>query len=217
MALHGLRVVITAVALAISGSVVYAGSWVVITMKNVPTHLMAGERTFIYTVRQHGHAPMNDLAGLVEARKGATVVHAAARPLSSMAGVRSPGAYVVDLRLPEPGRWTVNLTAGSGLLGDTMTLTVEVLPIGGDAPAVSESERGRQLFEGKGCVTCHAHPEFSGRRIVNVLDISAKRYTPEYVQAFLTSVARPGTTSNKMPDLGLSAPEIDALAAFLGR
>jgi hypothetical protein len=222
-------VLIAVAALSLGPVVIDAGGWVVITLKTVPTHTwVGGGAGFIYTVRQHGHTPMNDLTGRVEARKGPMVVDSAARALwggrleeirAGGRGVRSPGAYVVDIPFPEPGVWTVDLTAGSGLLGDTLRLTINVLQTGAAEPLVSAVERGRGLFEGKGCATCHNHPEFSRRQTVNLLDMTGRRYTPEHVQAFLLSLPPGGieTAGARMPNLGLAGHEIDALAAFLGR
>jgi hypothetical protein len=65
----------------------------------------------------------------------------------------------------------------------------------------------------------HQHPDFAGRTTANVLDMTQKRYTPEYVQAFLLSLPPRGTdkAGARMPNLGLAQHEVDALAAFLGR
>ncbi len=211
------------IALVLATSTIQAGGWTVITLKTVPTHLMAGEGTFIYTVRQHGRTPMNDLAGRLEARKGATLVRAIARPLVATTGRRSTGAYVVNARFPEPGTWTVEVIAGSGLIGDTLTMTVEVLPPGDELPAVSAVERGRALFAGKGCVMCHAHQEFEPPLPAVRANLSARRYTPGQVQAFLTAVPSlpesrdTAGLNSRMPDLGLADHEIESLAAFLGR
>jgi hypothetical protein len=189
-----------------------AGGWAVITLQHVPEVVTARRPvTLVYTIRQHGHTPLSGLSGRLEARKGHRLVRSVAKTLPA------GGTYGVTVTFPEPGTWTTSIVGGSGFLGDTLTLDVDVTADGEVSRASMAAQRGRQLFEGKGCVMCHAHPEFGGRRIANVLDMSAKRYTPEYVQAFLTSVAMPGATSRKMPDLGLSAGEIDALAAFLGQ
>jgi hypothetical protein len=212
-----------ALALALATWTIQAGGWTVITLKTVPTHLMAGERTFIYTVRQHGDTPMNDLAGRLEARKGATLVRAMARPLVATTGRRSAGAYEVNARFPEPGTWTVTVIAGSGLIGDTLTMTLEVLPAGDELPVVSAVERGRALFAGKGCIMCHAHREFEPPLPAVRTNLSARRYTPGQVQAFLAAVpslpeSRDSAGLNtRMPDLGLSDDEIGSLAAFLGQ
>jgi hypothetical protein len=221
--------VVIVAALSLGTVVIDAGGWVVITLKNVPAHEWVGGGSVIYTVRQHGHTPMNDLTGRVEARKGPMVVRSTARELwggrldeirAGGRGVRSPGGYVVDIPFPEPGMWTVDLTAGSGLVGDTLRMSVNVLPRGAAEPVVSAVERGRRLFEGKGCATCHKHPEFSSVRTVDVHDMTDRRYTSEHVQAFLLSL--PSRTASiesfgTMPNLGLARHEVEALAAFLGR
>ena len=219
MGLKSLRILACAAAVLMPVAL-NAGGWVVISFKTAPTHLMAGEGTFIYTVRQHGVTSMNGLTGRVEARKGAMVVRSESRPLVSTAGVRSDGAYVVDVRFPEPGTWTVDFTAGSGLFGDTVPLTIEVLPEGKEVPAVSAVEQGKQSFQAKGCVACHAHPAFAGRAIANAVDFNGRRFTPEYVKAFLGSLQSPqpgGAAPRMMPNPQLAAHEIDSLAAFLGR
>ena len=220
MATRRLMALIGAVALSLGSAVIEAGGWVVITLKTVPTHAWVGGQTRIYSVRQHGQTLLNDLNGHVEARKGSIVLRSTARPLVSTDGVRSNGAYVVDIPFSEPGLWTVDLTAGSGLVGDTLTMNITVLPQGAQEPAVSAADRGRRLFEGKGCVTCHTHPEFSGTRTVAMHDMTGKRYTQERVQAFLLSL--PPRAANiesfgRMPNLGLAGQEIESLAAFLGR
>jgi cytochrome c peroxidase len=99
-------------------------------------------------------------------------------------------------------------------------MSVNVLPRGAAEPVVSAVERGRRLFEGKGCATCHKHPEFSSVRTVDVHDMTDRRYTSEHVQAFLLSL--PSRTASiesfgTMPNLGLARHEVEALAAFLGR
>jgi hypothetical protein len=157
---------------------------------------------------------MNGLTGRLRARKGATVLRSAAHRLPP------DGVYDVNVKFPEPGTWTLEIIGGSGLVGDTVTRTIDVIADGAAAPAMADTQRGRLVFESKGCVTCHQHDAFAGRRTVNLVSFSGRRFTPDFVKTFLRSVKAPPPnieSYGKMPDLGLAAHEIDALAAFLGR
>lgn len=206
---------IATLAAALSGTLVQAGGWGVITLQNVPAYLAADRpATFVYTMRQHGHRPVNGLDGRVEARKGSLVIRAKSHRLPT------DGTYDATLTFPEPGRWTLDVISGALLHGHTLTIELDV--IGRDAvpPPISEAEQGRRLFEGKGCVMCHAHAAFPDRRPVEFVNLSVKRYTPERVKAFLSALpARQADVSSygTMPNLGLVEDEIDSLAAFLGR
>lgn len=208
-----------ALLLAASATALQAGGWVVITLKTVRVHEMPGEGGFIYTVRQHGYTPIDDLNGHVVARKGDRVVRAAARPLVSTEGRRSSGAYVVSFTFPEPGNWTVELTAGSGLVGDVVTLPVAVLPPGVEAPPVPLAVFGKQVFEAKGCGSCHTHPAFPGRRNANILDLTGRKYTAESARlAIQNAIGKPTANGERgMPNLGLTSAELDAVSAFLAR
>jgi hypothetical protein len=198
----------------VAGGVLQAGGWAVVTLQNVPEYLAVGRpATVVFRIRQHGQTLLNGLDGRIEARQGSTLVRATANKLPP------DGTYAATLTLPAAGRWTVSVIGGSGLIGDTQSMVLDAVDAGRPAPAIAAEDRGRQIFAGKGCVTCHSHSAFHGTRSVDFVNLSAKRYTPGQVKAFLISVAaRPGDISSpqKMPDLGLVAAEIDLLAAFLG-
>jgi mono/diheme cytochrome c family protein len=209
-------IIVSAVLLPAAG--LQAGGWVVITLSTVPEFVTAGRPiTIVYTVRQHGHTLMNNLDGRIEARRGKTVVRAKAQKLPP------DGSYAATVTIPEPGAWTLTVVGGSGLLNDTLALPVQVVAAGARPEETSSSGRGRVLFEGKGCVSCHAHDDVDTPHTATVLNLSAKQYTPEGVRAFLAAIpAMPERTSafgtgRKMPNLGLAEDEIDALAAFVGR
>jgi len=78
-------------------------------------------------------------------------------------------------------------------------------------------ERGRVLFRNKGCVTCHVNDRVEGEG--GVLGFEAPNLTnytndPAFLQRWLADppAVRPGT---QMPNLRLSAAEIEDLIAFL--
>lgn len=84
------------------------------------------------------------------------------------------------------------------------------------------------LFAAKGCVGCHTHAAFPGAHMQVGPDLTDLRtrasgrvagMTAEgYVRQSLRSPSAfvvPGYTTVAMPDLHLTDPEIEALAAFL--
>ncbi len=85
----------------------FAGGWTVVTFDRVPTDMQAGRPiTLGLMVRQHGVAPLNDVAPVLRARhatSGETVT----------ANARQEGAvghFVVDVTFPSAGSWTWNVT-----------------------------------------------------------------------------------------------------------
>jgi len=75
------------------------------------------------------------------------------------------------------------------------------------------------LFLAKGCVMCHVHqavPESAQVSLSIGPDLSQYHNSPDFLRSWLAnpSGVRPSTG---MPDLGLSAGEIDALIAFLNQ
>jgi mono/diheme cytochrome c family protein len=190
-----------------------AGGWVVITITDVPDHVVAGKPvTFTYGVRQHGRHLLQRLAGSIEARAGSEVVRAVAAETSD------PGHYSATLTLPHAGEWTVDIL--SGFSGSLNAARVALLAIdeGQSAPVLTETERGRRLFAAKGCITCHAHRAVLGRSTSAGATLTARRYAPAYLANFL---ARPPQIEPyvagewQMPDLKLRDSEIAALVAFL--
>ena len=89
------------------------------------------------------------------------------------------------------------------------------------ASAAADAAYGRALFTAKGCVQCHRHAEFAGSGkfsggygAENAPDLTNYPANPGFLRAWLKDPAavRPGT---RMPNLGLSDEEIEALIAFL--
>jgi cytochrome c2 len=88
-----------------------------------------------------------------------------------------------------------------------------------EAAASSSSTSGSELFLAKGCVMCHVHqavPESAAVSLSIGPDLSQYHNSPDFLRSWLAnpSAVRPNTG---MPDLGLSAEEIDALIAFLNQ
>jgi cytochrome c oxidase subunit 2 len=84
-------------------------------------------------------------------------------------------------------------------------------------PTLSAAEQGRILFRDKGCVTCHVNARVegvSGVLYVEAPDLTAYTNDPGFLRRWLADppAVRPGT---EMPNLRLSAAEIESLIAFL--
>jgi len=112
--------------------------------------------------------------------------------------------------------------AGAGLLILSLIPASEV-PGGGvePPPAVSATATddpvaiGRTLFSAKGCVGCHQHNAVNpGSGVAVGPLLSSRTYDPDFLRSWLADppAVRPGT---QMPNLRLSAEEIEALIAFL--
>jgi mono/diheme cytochrome c family protein len=209
-----IRCLSAAILVAVMSAGIDAGGWVVVTLMNVPDHLVAGRPfTLGYSVRQHAVTNLDGLHGRVEARQGSTVVQAKTSKLP-----RS-GSYGVNITFPEAGKWAVDVISGSKLVGHTLRFDVDVIRAADPPPRMSDAERGRRLFIGKGCLMCHAHDGVSGGPSWSRLPLPVRRHGAEDVKTFLSALpdaaARP--VSGSMPGFDLAEPEIEALAAFLSR
>ena len=189
------------------------GGWAVTTIEDVPDYATARRPLDLtFTVRQHGEEPTSGLSGSVEARKGPATL----RAVATSNGTK--GQYTTRLNLPEPGDWT--LTVNGGYSDSRATLTLPVVAAGAAAPApLSDMDRGRRLFNAKGCVTCHLHAAVAGSGRVKVgPELTDRRFAPEYLQQFLANPSikppTPGVNA-RMPNLGLKPAEIAALVAFI--
>lgn len=184
------------------------GGWASITLDDVPDYAVARQPLELtFTVRQHGFEPLGDLRPRVEAAGGDL------RAVAAATREGAAGRYRASLTLPEAGEWTVTIQSGFGN-SRVQLLPLRVIAAGANPPAApSAAERGRRLFAGKGCVTCHVHADVPGSGTVAVgPDLTGRRLASEYLSQFL---ANPGIRTQKMPNLGLRQPEIAALAAFL--
>lgn len=83
--------------------------------------------------------------------------------------------------------------------------------------ADSQVDLGRDLFIAKGCMLCHSHSETNGIREFGTEmgpDLTNFSASPEYLRIWLKDPEAVKSTA-KMPTLGLSDAEIDALIAFI--
>jgi cytochrome c2 len=83
--------------------------------------------------------------------------------------------------------------------------------------ADEQVELGRDLFIAKGCTLCHSHNETNGIREFGTNtgpDLTNFSASAEYLRIWLKDPSAAKSTA-KMPALGLSDPEMDALIAFI--
>jgi mono/diheme cytochrome c family protein len=188
------------------------GGWAVITVEDLPEHLVAGKPVELsFVVRQHGMTLMSGLRPTVFAKSGKAEVQASAIPGKKF------GSYSSTLVVPSTGNWTI--TIASGFLNNNVTLA----PLGAieanAAPRVIAAvERGKQLYIAKGCTTCHVHGAVEGSGKVKAgPELTPKRYQVEYLAKLLDdpSIARTPGQMNTMPKLELKATEVAAIAAFI--
>jgi cytochrome c2 len=102
------------------------------------------------------------------------------------------------------------------LVGVGLVLLSALLPgpaVSGEGPEAASY--GRALFQAKGCTACHLHREVSPGAGVGIgPELTEAVFDPAYLRSWLRDPAsiRPGT---RMPNLGLSETEIEALIAFI--
>lgn len=183
----------------------HAGGWAVITVHELPDYAVAGKPLeFTYSVRQHGHTPLDDLTGTIEARSGRQTVDAAAHRIVKA------GSYGAKIVLPSAGEWTLTIKSGFGNSNVTL-VPLTVLAEGASLTrAMSDRERGERLFTSKGCVTCHVQIQVGP-------NLDGKRFDPTYIARFLAdpSIAPPKPNGSQMPQLGLQPREIASLVTYL--
>jgi cytochrome c2 len=83
--------------------------------------------------------------------------------------------------------------------------------------ADAQVKLGRDLFIAKGCTLCHSHSETNGFREFGTNtgpDLTNFNASAEYLRLWLKDPSAVKSTA-KMPTLGLSSSEIDALIAFI--
>src|SRR5262245_42537582 len=179
-----------------------AGGWAVITVMKTPDSVAAGQPIMlIYAVRQHGQTLLNGLQGRVVARFGDLVVQ------TSSAALPDDGHYAAVLTLPRAGAWTLDIE--SGFHGSTGQAALVVIEPGSRVPERSREARGQQLFVSKGCARCHLENWSSAPRL------NPKGYEAGYLTRFLTSPPAPRGDEWRMPNLRLTADEVESLVAFI--
>lgn len=219
------RILLGLAALSLSlASIVHAGGWAIVTVKELPDHLVAGQGFAVtFAVRQHGMTLTNGLKPTIYAKgPGKADLKIGAQPSGR------DGEYRFELKLPEPGDWRVTIDSGfisfltGGRTGSSdvispaagvVTLSLTVIPSGASPVAMSEKQQGERLFTAKGCIGCHTTGIAS--------EVTVKTLTRDYIKRVLADPA--GTLKSRkdsfpeMPNLELKPTEIDSLAAFLGK
>ncbi len=192
-----------------------AGGWAVITLDDLPDAIVAGRPiTLTFTVRRHGHTPLDNLRPSIDATptSGGDHIRADAVPGGG------PGRYRTTLTLPDTGQWRLAINSGFGSTHVDLD-PIAVVATGQAAPTYAAAQRGRRLFVAKGCVTCHLHGDVAGSGVVQVGPVlTALRAPPDFLETFLAdpSILSPAQGSTVgMPNLGLTPAEIAALVAFL--
>jgi hypothetical protein len=201
-----LRGILLSALVAVPAGHAVFGGWAVVTVENPPERLAIGvPYTIEYSVRQHGTELLSGLKGSVEARAGSQVVRSDAKPSGAV------GKYSAVLSIPSGGSWTITVHSGFGPSKTTMRPIAVAAP-GAALVAMTEPERGQQLFVAKGCETCHVEMK------VIPVDIRANKYDEKFVKQLLAdpkSMPKRHSTGVEMPNLGLNAAEISALASYL--
>lgn len=203
--------------LAFTASAPEPGGWAVITLEDLPEHLVAGTPVELtYTVRQHGQTLVGGVEGTIRASAGGQSLEVVAKP-----GERE-GEYRARLTVPESGLWTFTIRSQvipgfAKPVQATTLLPIEAVGEGQQPHPVSDAERGQALFVAKGCAQCHVHRGVDAGGIRVGPELTGKRYAADYLALYLADPSiRAATTSFwPMPDLGLGPEEIIGLTAFL--
>jgi hypothetical protein len=190
-----------------------AGGWAIITVEDVPDHLVALKPVEItFAVRQHGISLLGDLSPSVEARGAGTSTVIKARPAGQ------PGRYVARLVVPKAGEWTVTIHSGF-ISSKLVLLPMSAVASGAPRPApLAAEDRGARLFVAKGCVGCHVHGMIDRPSYEVGPELTARRYPTAHLQRLLAdpaSVQGTGGGAVRMPNLGLRPNEIQSLVAFI--
>lgn len=191
------------------------GGWAIVSLVDPPTHLAAGAPNVIdFAVQQHGDQPLGNLKPTVSARSGLRWVSATGEQVGQ-------GTYRATLNLPATGsgEWRIKVDADFGRSRGEL-VPLRAIARGQAAPHLTASERGRQLFAAKGCVSCHVHSavDIEGELKSAGPDLSGRRFPAEYLGRFLSD---PGIKTSsagnglKMPNPRLRPQEITALVAFI--
>src|SRR5215216_7293776 len=85
----------------------FAGGWAVITLDELPLHVLAGEPLSVgFTVLQHGKTPMTDLHPTITANLYKDVEFVAKAEAEG-----KPGHHVATLTFPKEGNWQWSIQA----------------------------------------------------------------------------------------------------------
>jgi mono/diheme cytochrome c family protein len=223
----------------------FAGGWAVVTLKDLPTHVQAGEPVEVaFQVMQHGFYPFEIPPG-----EGKVV----ARHLGSGETLEftiqpddAVGHYTTVLTFPQAGAWSWEIqpgwfhpatmpdltvagpvapvpAAGAGSwwqllitqLSSFLQPQVQAAPVAEAATLPDPVTYGKALFQAKGCGTCHIHAD-----VPTTFSVEAGPNLTTYhvVPEYVETRLKDPKAVNpesQMPQLPLTKVEIDALIAFL--
>lgn len=141
-------------------------------------------------------------------------------------GVGLLGAVGGLVALQKKARWATAfvavgvLVSGVGFVSAASQPKTDTQPeaqVETSMPSVSQVELGRNLFIAKGCMMCHSHNATNKIREFGIdmgPDLTNFTASPEYLRVWLKDPSAAKSTA-KMPTLGLSDSEIEALIAFI--
>jgi cytochrome c553 len=196
------------------------GGWAVITVDELPDHLTAGTPTQLsFMVRQHGVEPLTDLKPWIEAKSGGMVGGTSIRADAKPTGKR--GQYIATVTVPKSGEWKLTINSGFG------PSNLALLPMqAGDGKtavaAISQSQRGKNLYVAKGCVTCHENSSVeTAKGVASDVgpNLTEKKFDAAYLAMWLENpkIKPPTSPGKEMPNLGLTKTEIAAISMFINK
>jgi mono/diheme cytochrome c family protein len=204
-------------AITLSASAYAFGGWAVVTLDELPTSLTVNKpTTFTFVVRQHGVSLMDDVKPSIDAKMGGMIGGSAVTVQATK--LKDAGRYAATLVVPKAGDWRITINSGWGN-SNTKLYPIPAVEAGKTVAAISEMERGKQLFAAKGCLTCHVNERVEGSGIVNDIgpNLTDKAFAPEYLALWLANPAikAPRVAGKEMPNLGLTKTEIASLTTFI--
>lgn len=194
-----------------------AGGWAVLTLDTLPDSLVANKPATIgFTLRQHGQRLLGGQDGKVIFSNGRQRVE------FEVYDAGAAGHYTATVTLPKAGPWQWRIDIfGEHVLPPMVVHERTPAKTVARMTTVQQAALGKMLFVAKGCAMCHEHQAIaeSGNfkdsyGVEGAPNLSTPKYDPAYLRVWLKDpkAVKPKT---RMPDLGLKATEIDALAAFL--
>ena len=219
--------IIGLVLVAVTVAFASAGGWAVVTVSKIPDAWIAGAPLQLtWQVRQHGVSKLEGLEPTLEARAGSRRVTGTTWAYDE----NGEKGYRGRITFPEPGEWQVTIHSGFGRSRAVLIprrVVDSVTPVRGTveehlgkmgiAP-LAEAERGRRMFAGMGCVTCHVHRDVGIAGEVSDVgpDLTDRRFASEYLARFLADPSiKPPTNGKRMPSLALRDKDIAPLVAFI--
>jgi hypothetical protein len=204
------------VVVLLTSTVTHGGGWCSITVNNMPEYFVAGKPVALsFVVRAHGVTPVDGMKTAVKARMGSQ------KEIDFVSGpTGKTGEYKAVVTLPTPGEWVLRID--SGYMGIPFDLVpMKAIAAGASPPPpISEIERGERLFVMSGCIGCHENADVRSINLTKIgPTLTGKRYPTDMLKAFLADPSKTWDRSrdSQMPNLHLTAQDIDSIVAFLNR